>query len=76
MVPTGKSPVFSPRGLFPNIRLECGFEELPSVKINMFPVLYMEDDDGVFKADILSNEEIIEVKPSLTQPVWTHWLFP
>ena len=69
-VSTGKSPVFSPRGLYTNIRLECGLEQLPNIKIDVFPVLYMEDDDGVYKADILSNDEAVEVKPGLTQPVW------
>lgn len=69
-VSVGNSPVFSPRGLYTNIRLRCEIEKLPDAEIRMHPELYMEDDDGVFKADILSNEETVEVKPGFTQPVW------
>lgn len=69
-VSVGSSPVFSPRGKFTDVRLVCSIEMLPDAKISMYPELYMEDDDGIYKADILSSDETIEVEPGQTQPVW------
>ena len=75
-ISTGNNPVFSPKGLYNNIRLKCEIDRLSDKNISMFPELYMEDDDGVFKADILSAQESIEVKTGLTQPVWIEVKIP
>lgn len=76
IVSTGGNPVFSPKGPYNIVRLECTVKSLPEPNISMFPELYMEDDDGVLKADILSAQEYVEVKPGMTQPVWVEVLLP
>ncbi|NLY18724.1 MAG: DUF4091 domain-containing protein [Clostridiaceae bacterium] len=76
IVSTGGNPVFSPKGPYNIVRLECCIKDLPGANINMFPELYMEDDDGILKADILSAQEYIEVNPGMTQPVWVEITLP
>jgi len=76
IVSTGKNPVFSPKGLYNNVRLECCIESFPVSNISMLPELYMEDDDAILKADILSEQEYVEVRPGMTQPVWVEVALP
>lgn len=70
---TGKRPNFSPKGPIRNLRIECNVEDLP---VKVFPVGFIEDDDRVYKADLLLNDEVIFVEKGKIQPVWVEISIP
>jgi len=69
----GKRPNFSPRGPIKNVRVECTVEDLP---VKAFPVGFIEDDDRVYKADLLLHDEVIFVEKEKIQPVWIEIQIP
>jgi hypothetical protein len=69
----GKSPNFSPKGPLTNIRVECTVDGLP---VKIFPVGFIEDDDRVYKADLLLHDEVIFVEKDKIQPVWIEVMIP
>jgi len=66
----GSSPCFSPKGPLTNVRVDVEVEGLPANAVNVNLVGFVEDDDRVFKADILLHDEAVHVKPYICQPVW------
>lgn len=69
----GKRPNFSPKGPLTNIRVECTVDGLP---VKIFPVGFIEDDDRVYKADLLLHDEVIFVEKDKIQPVWIEVMIP
>lgn len=69
----GKRPNFSPRGPIKNLRVECKIEDLP---VRLYPVGFIEDDDRIYKADLLLNDEVIFVEKDKIQPVWVEISIP
>jgi len=69
----GKRPNFSPRGPLRNIRVECTVDDLP---VKIFPVGFIEDDDRVYKADLLLYDEVVFVEREKIQPVWIEVTIP
>lgn len=69
-VSVSQNPIFTPVGSLPNVRLKAHLDGLPDENISMQLIDYVEDDDRVYKADILLNNESKLVKGHITQPVW------
>lgn len=69
----GKRPNFSPRGPLRNIRIECN---IPNLEAKLYPIGFIEDDDRVYKADLLLNDEVIFVEKEKIQPVWIEVSIP
>lgn len=69
----GKRPNFSPKGPLTSIRVECTVDGLP---VKIFPVGFIEDDDRVYKADLLLHDEVIFVEKDKIQPVWIEVMIP
>lgn len=69
-VSTGASPFFSPRGQLTNVRISVVIDQLPETVVKIHPIGFVEDDDHLFKADILLHDEVVHVEPERTQPVW------
>lgn len=69
----GRRPNFSPKGPIRNVRVECSVSNLP---VRVFPVGFVEDDDRVYKADLLLNDEVIFVEKGKIQPVWIEISIP
>jgi hypothetical protein len=69
----GKRPNFSPKGPLTNIRVEYTVDGLP---VKIFPVGFIEDDDRVYKADLLLHDEVIFVEKDKIQPVWIEVMIP
>jgi len=66
----GNRPVFSPKGPLPNIRVKCKLDGFPDAIIKMYPIGLIEDDDRIYKADLLLDDEVVDVDKGKIQPVW------
>jgi len=71
-----ENPVFSPAGPLENIRLQVEFTSLSGAKVIMQPVGLVEDDDRRYKSDILLENDMVNVKRLVVQPVWTEITIP
>ncbi len=70
------TPVFSPRGPLPCLRLKLtGMEEM-GCQVSMYLEGMVEDDDHEMKADILLHQEFITVEQGEIQPVWVEITVP
>jgi len=69
----GRRANFSPKGPIRNLRVECNVEELP---VEISPIGFIEDDDRVYKADLILNDEVIFVEKDKIQPVWVEISIP
>lgn len=69
----GKRPNFSPKGSIKNIRVEC---DIANLQTRIYPIGFIEDDDRVYKADLLLNDEVIFVEKDKIQPVWIEMVIP
>lgn len=69
----GKRPNFSPKGPIKNLRVEGKIDDLQA---KLFPVGFVEDDDRVYKTDMLLNDEVIFVEKDRIQPVWVEISIP
>lgn len=60
---------FTPRNC-PIIRMEVSFDNNEKLSTRLYPEELMEDDDRIFKADILLRSETVFVRKDVGQPVW------
>lgn len=72
----GNNPLFTPKGLLKNIRLEAKVEENKDINLTMQPIKLIEDDDRIYKADLILNEDVIHVNKNFTQCIWTELIIP
>ncbi len=75
-VSVGDTPVFSPRGQLPNVRLKAAVGQYPEWPVKMHIIDFVEDDDRLMKADILLNDETVHVEPGMVQPIWVEIRIP
>ena len=76
MLSAGKRAVFSPKGQLPNIRVSCRIDGIPNAIIKIYPIGFIEDDDRIYKADLLLEEEVVYVSKGSVQPVWIEIIIP
>lgn len=70
----GKRAVFSPFGPLENLRLELKLDHFADVQMNH--VGLVQDDDALYKSDILLNDEVIHADKDEVKIVWTEVKIP
>jgi hypothetical protein len=66
----GNNTFFSPQGPLNNIRIKVELEEKSGLEPKMQHEGFIEDDDRIYKADLLLNEETVHVKKNFIHGVW------
>lgn len=67
---------FTPRGTLDNIRVEVDLESIPQAEIKINAIALVEDDDRLFKSDILLNDDVVYVEKNKSQCVWVEAVIP
>lgn len=76
MLTVGDSAAFSPKGPLAQVRVAVELEGFSKNAVNMYHIGFVEDDDRVYKADILLHDETIYVGENRVQPVWVEITVP
>lgn len=85
-VSLGENPYFTPRisddrcfktmKPIKNIRISASLEGLSEASIKMNPIGLIDDDDGIYKADILLHNETVFVEYNRVQSIWVEIFVP
>jgi hypothetical protein len=66
----GNNAFFSPQGPLNNIRIKIELEEKSGLEPKMQHEGLIEDDDRIYKTDLLLNDETVHVKKNFIHGVW------
>jgi hypothetical protein len=71
------TPYYDNGGIMKNVRLSAEIQDATgTLSVEMKMIEFVDDCDGLDKADIISNIGSINIKAGLLQPVWTEIIVP
>lgn len=74
--PRMHDPLNGEKKQYANVRLNAGVNGLPGMVVEMRLLGMADDDDGIYKADILLHNETVFVEHKGVQPVWVEIAIP